>query len=53
VKKVSHHPAMPHTEVPAFMAELTGNESVSALALRFLILRTLRRQSGGPKPGTA
>jgi len=53
VKKASHHPAIPHTEVPAFMAELTGNESVSALALRFLILRTLRRQSGGPKPGTA
>lgn len=36
VKKVTHHPAMPHTEVPAFMAELTSNGSVSALALRFL-----------------
>jgi len=38
VKKVTHHPAMPYTEVPAFMAELSGNGSVSALALRLLIL---------------
>jgi len=30
---------MPHTEVPAFMLELAGNGSVSALALRFLSLR--------------
>jgi len=42
VKKVTHHPAMPHTEVPAFMAELSGNSSVSALALRFLILTATR-----------
>lgn len=42
VKKVTHHPAMPHTEVPAFMAELSGNGSVSALALRFLILSATR-----------
>jgi len=42
VKRVSHHPAMPHTEVPAFMAELAGNGSVSALALRFLILTATR-----------
>jgi integrase len=42
VKKVIHHPAMPHTEVPAFMAELSGNGSVSALALRFLILTATR-----------
>jgi len=38
VKRVSHHPAMPHTEVPAFMVELAGNGSVSTLALRFLTL---------------
>lgn len=25
VKKVSHHPAMPHSEVPAFLAELSAN----------------------------
>jgi integrase len=42
VKKVTHHPAMPHTEVPAFMKELAGNGSVSALALRFLILTATR-----------
>ena len=42
VKKVTHHPAMPHTEVPAFMAELSGNGSVSALALSFLILTATR-----------
>lgn len=42
VKKVTHHPAMPHTEVPVFIAELSGNGSVSALALRFLILTATR-----------
>ena len=42
VKQVTHHPAMPHTAVPAFMAELSGNASVSALALRFLILTATR-----------
>ncbi len=42
VKKVTHHPAMPHMEVPAFMAELWGNDSISALALRFLILTATR-----------
>jgi integrase len=42
VKKVRHHPAMPHTGVPAFMAEMSSNNSVSALALRFLILTATR-----------
>lgn len=42
VRKVKHHPAMPYTEVPAFMAELAKNGSVSALALRFLILTATR-----------
>jgi integrase len=42
VKKVRHHPAMPHTGVPAFMAEICSNNSVSALALRFLILTATR-----------
>ena len=42
VKQVIHHPAMPHTEVPAFMAELSGNSSMSALALQFLILTATR-----------
>ncbi|WP_288901571.1 site-specific integrase [uncultured Sneathiella sp.] len=42
VRKVKHHPAMPYTEVPAFMEELARNGSVSALALRFLILTATR-----------
>jgi integrase len=42
VKKVTHHPAMPHTEVPSFMSEVANNNSVSALALRFLILTATR-----------
>jgi integrase len=42
VKKVIHHPAMPHTEVSAFMTELSGNRSVSAQALQFLILTATR-----------
>jgi integrase len=42
VRKVKHHPAMPYTEVPAFMEELAKNGSVSALALRLLILTATR-----------
>ncbi len=42
VRTIKHHPAMPYTEVPAFMAELAKNGSVSALALRFLILTATR-----------
>ena len=42
VKKVTHYPAMPHAEVPAFMVELSSKGSVSALALRFLILTATR-----------
>jgi len=42
VKKVTHHPAMPYNEVPTFMAKLTASNSISALALRFLILTVTR-----------
>ncbi len=42
VKQVTHHPAMPYSEVPAFMAELVNNVSVSAKALQFLILTATR-----------
>jgi hypothetical protein len=42
VKTVTHHPAMPYTELPAFMGELANNDSVSALALRFMILTATR-----------
>jgi integrase len=42
VKTVKHHPAMPYKDVPAFMGELSQNNSVSALALRLLILTATR-----------
>ncbi|MES9942810.1 MAG: integrase arm-type DNA-binding domain-containing protein [Candidatus Thiodiazotropha sp. 6PLUC2] len=42
VKKVTHHPAMPYSDVPAFMMELAANGSTSALALQFLILTATR-----------
>ena len=42
VKQVRHHPAMPYKRVPAFMAELDKLHSISALALRFLILTATR-----------
>jgi integrase len=38
VRAARHQPAMPYTEVPAFMGELDRLDSISALALRFLIL---------------
>lgn len=37
-----HHPAMPYSDVPAFMEQLQGREAMSALALRFLILTAAR-----------
>jgi len=42
VKKVTHHPAMPYMDVPAFMAELSENGCISSLALRLLILTATR-----------
>ena len=42
VKVVRHHPAMPHEDVPAFMAKLADNGSISSLALQFLILTATR-----------
>lgn len=42
VKTIRHHPAMPYDEVPAFMDELSANKSVSALALRLLIMTAVR-----------
>ena len=32
MKLVEHHPAMPYTELPAFMGELASIDSVSSLA---------------------
>jgi integrase len=42
VKTVNHHPAMPHADVATFMAELSQNASISAYALKFLILTATR-----------
>ncbi len=42
VKKVTHHPAMPHEEIAAFMAKLQGYTSISSKALQFLILTATR-----------
>ncbi len=42
VKTIRHHPAMPYDEVPDFMSELSANKSVSAVALRLLIMTAVR-----------
>lgn len=39
---ISHHAAMPYSDVPAFMGQLRGREAMSAVALRFLILTAAR-----------
>jgi integrase len=41
-KPIDHHAAMPFCEVPAFMAELSQRDSVSARALEFTILTAAR-----------
>jgi integrase len=38
VQKVQHHPALPYTEISAFMAALRSQEGHAAKALEFLIL---------------
>lgn len=42
VRKVTHHPAMPYSEVSAFLAELERLDTASARALRFMILTATR-----------
>jgi integrase len=42
VRRVQHHPALPYSEIGAFMAELRKQEGVAALALEFLILTASR-----------
>jgi integrase len=41
-KRVRHHPALPFTELPEFMAELRNRKGVSARALEFAILTAAR-----------
>jgi integrase len=42
IKKVKNHPAMPYDELPEFMSELENNDSISSLALQWLILTCTR-----------
>ncbi len=45
LKKVTHHPAVPYSQIGAFMAHLRRKESISARALEFLILTGVRSGS--------
>lgn len=42
VHSTVHHPAMPYTGIPAFMAELRNDNSIGARALEFQILTAVR-----------
>jgi integrase len=42
VARVRHHPALPYTELPAFMVDLRSREGTAALALEFAILTAAR-----------
>jgi integrase len=42
IARVKHHPALPYSEIPAFMTELRARESVSARALEFTVLTVAR-----------
>lgn len=42
IAPVRHHPAVPYRDLPAFMAELRNNTSISARALEFTILTASR-----------
>jgi integrase len=42
IAAVQHHPALPHAEIPQFMAELRDRNSLSALALEFTVLTAAR-----------
>jgi integrase len=42
VQKVTHHPALPYVEIPAFMGELRKRDGTSARVLEFIILTASR-----------
>lgn len=46
IKTVEHHEALAYQDLPAFMAGLSGRDSVSALALQWLILTGTRSSEG-------
>lgn len=42
LKKVEHHPAVPHAEIARFMAALRAREGIAARALEFTVLTAAR-----------
>ena len=50
-KRVSHHPAMPFTELPDFMERLSKRDSISARALEFTILTAARTGRSSERNG--
>jgi integrase len=48
-KRVKHHPALPYAELPAFMARLRENTSISARALELVILTAARTEGGAQR----
>jgi len=44
VRKVTHHPALPYAELPAFMEKLRSQEGTAARALEFAILTAARTE---------
>lgn len=42
VRKVRHHPALPYTEIGAFMLELSAREGIASSMLQFAILTAAR-----------
>ena len=46
IKTVEHHEALPYQDLPAFVADVTKRDSVSARALEWLILTGVRSTEG-------
>src|SRR5439155_7611653 len=42
VRKVQNHPALPYTDLPAFMMDLRARDGIAAAALEFQILTAAR-----------
>ncbi len=48
VRAVKHHPALPYTEVPQFMADLRSRDGISARALELTILTAVCTENLNP-----
>src|SRR5262249_9651184 len=46
VRRVRHHPALPYSEIPAFMEALRAHSGISPRALEFVILTAVRTGEG-------